>query len=321
MRYVLQRLGQLAIVLVAVTFLTSTAMRFLPGGADGIIAVTKGAGANPEEVARIKRELGLDRNVVVQWLSWTKDLVTFEWGNTLTTNQSIVTTLQRSLPVSLYLMFYGQLIALGLAIPVAIWSAYRQNSVFDRAATTVAFAGLAAPNYIIAPVLILLFCVQRKWIPFPSTYAGLWDRPLDHFKAFILPSVTIAIPLFAGYMRLLRADLINTLQSDFITTARAKGVSTFRLLFGHALRPSLFSLITAAAVNIGALVGGVFIVEGIFDLNGMGGVTVQSIFTREYTLVQYGVAIIAVIYVLVNFMVDVSYGWLDPRVRAGRALS
>ena len=164
-----------------------------------------------------------------------------------------------------------------------------------------------------------LFSVQRKWIPFPSIYAGL-DDPVAHFQAFVLPVVTVAIPLYAGYMRLLRSDMIATLQSDFITTARASGVGTRSILFKHALRPSLFSIVTSAAVNIGALMGGVVIVEQFFLLNGMGRLTVESIFRREYPTVQYAVVVLALIYVIVNFFIDLAYAWIDPRVRAGRAL-
>jgi peptide/nickel transport system permease protein len=179
---------------------------------------------------------------------------------------------------------------------------------------------LSLPNYIVAPVLMYFVSVQRKWIPYPSIYASLFDDPVAHFKAFVLPSITIALPLFAGYMRLLRADMIGTLQSEFITTARAKGVSTRNILFRHALRPSMFSLVTATAVNVGALMGGVVIVEQFFLLNGMGRLTVESIFRREYPSVQYAVVILALIYIFVNLMADMAYAWIDPRVRARRAL-
>jgi len=148
----------------------------------------------------------------------------------------------------------------------------------------------------------------------------MFDDPVAHFKALVLPTLTISIPLYAGYMRVLRSDMIGTLQNDFITTARAKGVGTGQLLFKHALRPSLFSIVTSAAVNIGALMGGVVIVEQFFLLNGMGRLTVESIFRREYPTVQYTVVILALIYVFINFFVDLAYAWIDPRVRANRAL-
>lgn len=320
MRYVLRRVAQLIFVLVVVTFLTAIALRFLPGGTQVIVALKTGPGASPEQAQEVVRELGLDRPILSQYVSWMADFVTGDWGQTFQTNQSILDEVKRGVPISLYLMIYAQILALGLAIPVAVWSAYKQNSSFDRFGTTSAFGMLSMPNYIVAPILILLFSVTWKFFPYPSIYRSLWDSPVDHFKAFALPSLTIAIPLYAGYLRLLRADMIGTLQSDFITVARAKGISTPRLLFGHALRPSLFSLVTAAAVNIGALMGGVVIVEQFFILNGMGRLTVESIFRREYPTVQYGVVILAIIYVLVNFVVDIAYAFIDPRVRAGRAL-
>jgi peptide/nickel transport system permease protein len=320
MRYLLNRLVQLLIVVVAVTFLTSVALRFLPGGSDVVVALKTGPGATAAQANAVKAQLGLDKSILVQYVDWMKKFVTGDWGYTFQTNQSIKTLVVRALPISAFIMVYAQILSLLFAVPVAMWSAYRQGSRFDRLNTTAAFGLLSAPNYIVAPVLMALFSVQRKWIPYPSIYAGLGD-PVGHFKAFVLPTVTVAIPLYAGYMRLLRADMISTLQSDYITTARASGVGTASILFKHALRPSLFSIVTASAVNIGALMGGVVIVEQFFLLNGMGGLTVTSIFRREYPTVQYAVVVLALIYVLVNFFIDLAYAWIDPRVRVGRALS
>lgn len=320
MRYVLRRFAQLVLVVVVVTFATSIALRFLPGGTETVVALKTGPGASPEQAKAVIKDLGLDRSLVGQYVHWLGNFVSGNWGQTFQTNQSISTEVKRALPTSAYLMIYGQLVALLFAVPVAAWSAYRQQSRFDRVATTSAFGMLSLPNFIVAPLLMVFFSVQHKWVPYPSIYRSLWDAPVEHFKAFVLPSLTIAIPLYAGYMRVLRADMISTLQSDFITTARAKGVSTPRILFGHALRPSLFSLVTSAAVNIGALMGGVVIVEEFFLLNGMGRLTVESIFRREYPTVQYAVVVLALIYVLTNFLVDIAYAWIDPRVRAGRAL-
>ena len=320
MRYVLRKLAQTMFVVVVVTFLTSIALRFLPGGTDVIVALKTGPGASPEQAQAVIADLGLDQPIIRQYFTWMHDFVTGDWGNTFQTNQSIATEIKRAMPVSLYLMVYAQFLALSLAVPTALWSAYKQNSRFDRAASTSAFAMLSMPNFIVAPVLILLFSVNRKWFPYPSIYTSFPDDPIAHFKAFALPTLTIAIPLYAGYMRVLRADVIGTLQNDFITTARAKGVGTAPLLYKHALRPSLFSIVTSAAVNIGALMGGVVIVVQFFLLNGMGRLTVESIFRREYPTVQYCVTILALIYIFINFFVDLAYAWIDPRVRANRAL-
>ena len=320
MRYVLRRLAQTIFVVVLVTLLTSAALRFMPNATEVLVAAKTGPGATKEQAQAVIKELGLDRPFYVQYFTWMKDFVTGNWGSTFQTNQLISTEVKRALPISLFLMIYGQMLALAFAVPVAVWSAYRQNSRFDRMSATTAFGMLSMPNYIVAPLLMLVFSIQHKFVPYPSIYSSLWDDPVAHIKAFILPSVTIALPLYAGYMRLLRSDMVGTLQSEFITTARAKGVSTGKILFGHALRPSLFSLVTATAVNIGALMGGVVIVEQFFLLNGMGRLTVESIFRREFPTVQYCVAILAIIYVSINFFVDMIYAWIDPRVRAGRAL-
>lgn len=320
MRYVLRKLAQTVFVVVVVTFLTSIALRFLPGGTNVVVALKTGPGATPAQTAKVIADLGLDKSLLSQYFSWLKNFVTGNWGTTFRTNQSIATEVKRAMPVSLYLMIYGQILALALAVPTAVWAAYKQNSRFDRAATTSAFAMLSMPNFIVAPLLILFFSVNNKWFPYPSIYRSLWDSPVNHFKAFALPTLTIAIPLYAGYMRVLRSDVIGTLQSDFITTARAKGVGTGPMLFKHALRPSLFSIVTSAAVNVGALLGGVVIVEQIFALNGMGRLTVEGVFSREYPTVQYCVVILALIYIFINLFVDLTYAWIDPRVRASRAL-
>ena len=318
MRYFLQKLSQLLIVVFAVTFTVSLALSAIPNAEERIIAA-KGSGAiNDEEKNKLLDSLNLRDPVLVQYGHFVKDLVTLDWGVTLNGNQPISTSISDGLKISLRLMVYGQLIALLLAIPAALMAAYRSGGLFDRLSTTVSFGFISTPNYVLATVLGLLFTVRWKLFPAISDDIGFFASPWEHFKNFFLPTIVLALPLAATYMRLLRADLVNTLQSDFITTARAKGVSTPRILFGHALRPSLFSLVTAAAVNVGALVGGSVVVETAFNLNGLGRRTVLGIFASEFRLVQITVVVLALVYVLINFLVDILYGFLDPRVRAGR---
>lgn len=318
MRYFLQRLSQLLIVVFAVTFTVSLALSAIPNAEERIIAA-KGSGAiNDEEKNKLLDSLNLRDPVLVQYGHFVKDLVTLDWGVTLNGNQPISTSISDGLKISLRLMVYGQLIALLLAVPAALLAAYRSGGLFDRLSTTVSFGFISTPNYVLATVLGLLFTVRWKLFPAISDDIGFFASPWEHFKNFFLPTIVLALPLAATYMRLLRADLVNTLQSDFITTARAKGVSTPRILFGHALRPSLFSLVTAAAVNVGALVGGSVVVETAFNLNGLGRRTVLGIFASEFRLVQITVVVLALVYVLINFLVDILYGFLDPRVRAGR---
>jgi peptide/nickel transport system permease protein len=148
-----------------------------------------------------------------------------------------------------------------------------------------------------------------------------WSSPWGHFKAYFLPSLTLSIGLLAGFIRLIRADMVATLQNDFITMARAKGMSTNRILFRHALRPSSFSLITAAAINVGGLIGGTLLIEPIYQLNGMGTLVAEAIFRRDFPVVQVAVIVFALGFVLINFLVDLTYALLDPRIRQLRALA
>jgi len=318
MRYFLRKLGQLVIVVFAVTFTVSLALGAIPYAEERIIAA-KGSGAiNEEEKNKLLDSLNLREPTLVQYGYFVGDLVTLDWGVTLNGNQPISSSISDGLKISLRLMIYGQLVALLLAIPAAVFAAYRSGGLFDRFSTTLSFGFISTPNYVLATVLGLLLTVRWKLFPAISTDIGFFDAPWDHFTNFFLPTIVLALPLAGTYMRLLRSDLINTLQSDFITTARAKGVSTPRILFGHALRPSLFSLVTAAAVNVGALVGGSVVVETAFNLNGLGRRTVLGIFASEFRLVQITVVVLALVYVITNFLVDILYGFLDPRVRVGR---
>jgi peptide/nickel transport system permease protein len=318
MRYVGQKLIQLVIVVVAVTFLTSMLLRLLPGDP----AVFKaGPGATEEQLEEIREDLGLNDPIPVQYVKWLGDFLTGDWGISTQANTPIFDLIKDRLPVSILIMVYAQILALLIAIPLGILAAYRSGSLSDRAVNTAAFGMLSIPNYVIAVVFVLIFAIRLGWFPATSKYYNPFTDPVEHFQAFFLPVLTIAIGLAAGYTRLLRADMIGTLQNDFVTMARSKGMSTKRILFGHALRPSSFSLITAAAVNIGVLIGGTVIVEQTFQLSGMGYLTVFSIGVRDYEVVQAAVAIFALIFVLANFFVDLAYGWLDPRIRHARALA
>ena len=192
--------------------------------------------------------------------------------------------------------------------------------MLDRLSTGAAFGFLSVPNFILGVVLVLLFAVKFHW--FPATgYTPLTQNPLQNLRSLVLPSVTLAVAELATYLRLLRTDMIATLQEDFVTMAKAKGLSDRRILLRHALRPSSFSLVTVGGLNLGRLIGGTFIVEIIFAIPGIGELTLRSIYNRDYLVVQGVTLVIAVGYVLANVIVDILYSVLDPRIRhAGAAL-
>jgi peptide/nickel transport system permease protein len=218
-------------------------------------------------------------------------------------------------------MVYSQILALIIAIPLAALAAYRANGPADRAASTVAFGLLSTPNYVLGIVLVLVFAFKVGWFPAISKYHSPIKEPGKHFNAVFLPTVSLAAGQIAIYMRLLRADMVATFQQDFVTMARAKGMSTSYLVWRHAFRPSLFSTVTAAATNVGALIGGSVIIERIFAYPGMGDLLLQGILRRDLLTVQACVIIFSMAYVFSNFLVDISYSLIDPRVRDARKLA
>jgi peptide/nickel transport system permease protein len=242
----------------------------------------------------------------------------------------VSTLVNQSLPVSLELMIYAQVIALVIAIPLGVFAAYRSGTKADGGINTTAFALLALPNFVLALVVSFVIGAKLKWLP-TAGYAPGWLDPIfdpsrhtdlfQHFRYMILPSMTLAVGQIAIYMRLLRSDMIATLQENFITLAKAKGISNRRILWRHALRPSSLTLLTVAGLNVGTLIGGAVVVEVIFQIPGMGEKIFQAINAREYVELQSYIVIIAVLFVLINFIVDFMYAVLDPRIRRARTAS
>ena len=218
------------------------------------------------------------------------------------------------LPVTIQLMVMAQIMALGFALVVAPLASRRPGRAFDRASTTVSFALLSVPAFIGSLALIYLFAVRLNWLP-ATGFTHLTDDPVENVKSLILPAMALAIPEAAVYTRLLRTEMIATMREDYILMARANGLPTSRILYRHALRPSSFSLMTYAGITIGALIGGSVIVETIFGLPGLGRLAVDSIGNRDFMTLQGVVAVVTVGFVVINFLVDIAYYLLDPRLR------
>jgi peptide/nickel transport system permease protein len=315
-RYFGTKLVQLVAVLLAVTFLTFVLIQLLPG--DPAITVA-GPGASREQVERIREDLGLDRNLVVQYVDWLGSAVTGDLGTSYVNRQPVADLIRQRIGLTIQLIIFAQVIALVVSIPLGIASAYRANTWFDKSASTTAFGLLSLPNFIIGVLLVYFFAL--RWQLFPAIGGGVtfFDDPAEATRRLFLPALTLALGLIAVYTRLLRTDMIATLQQDFIGVARAKGMPTWHILLRHAFRPSTFSLITVAGINVGQLIGGAFIVEQIFGRAGIGRQTVFAIFQRDYMVVQGAVVIISVGFVLINFAVDMLYAVLDPRIRHARS--
>ncbi|MBF8190049.1 ABC transporter permease [Nonomuraea sp. K274] len=306
-----RRLVRLVVVLLVVTFLSYALLNLLPG--DPVTQIL-GMSATEESRAQLRQQLGLDQPLIVRYLDWLGGLATGDFGESYITRMSVATELAERLPVTLELVIAAQIIALGLAIPLGVAAARRAGRALDQALTTLSFALLSTPVFVLGVLLILIFAVT--WQVVPAT--GWTPISLDlgwNLTSVILPAVTLGCGQLAVYARLLRTDLIATLQEDYITLARARGLSPRRILWRHALRPSTISLITAIGLNLGALIGGAVIIETLFGLPGIGRLIVDSIFSRDYLTVQGGVVLISVGYVVVNFVVDLVYAAVDPRIR------
>ncbi len=202
----------------------------------------------------------------------------------------------------------------------AIAATELSGGLLDQAASGAAFGILAIPGFVVAIVLIYVFAVQFNLVP-ATGYTQFLTDPLANLRSFFLPALTVGLGEAAAYMRLLRSDMIATLQEDYIAMARAKGLPTWHILVRHALKPSSFTLLTVLGINIGRLMGGALVVELIFGLPGVGRLLIESIYGRDLVVVQGVVAFVAVAFVLINFAVDMLYGVLDPRIRHGRAVA
>jgi len=315
MPWLARQVVRLVVVLFCVTLLTYMIVNILPGD---VAIVILGNLATPEDIAGLRADLGLDRPMLVRYFDWLGSALSGDLGRSYRNGEPVVQAILDRLPVSLQLMVMAQVIALGIAIPVALLSVRRPGGLFDRISASAAFGFLAMPNFMLGIVLIYLFSVSLDLLPatgFTPISEGLWDN----FESMILPSLTLGLIEWTVLMRVLRSDLLTTLKEDFILLARAKGLPPWRVLLQHALRPSSFTLITILGLNIGGLIGGAVIVEQIFALPGVGRLLLGGIFNRDLILVQGTVAFIAVGFVVINFLVDMLYAVLDPRIRHGHA--
>jgi peptide/nickel transport system permease protein len=315
-RAILRQAVHLVVVLFCVTLFVALLTSMLPGDPVNAIA---GFGSDAQK-EQIRERLGLDDPIPVQYVRWVGDFVRGDLGDywSVTGSRPVMDRVKDALPVSLQLMLYAQVLALVVAIPLGVATAYRAGSRFDRASNATAFGMLAIPNFALALVLAYYVGVRAGWLPV-SGYVAPSEDLLEHFRRMAMPAIALAVGQIAVYMRLLRSDMIATLQEDFITMAKAKGISPRRVLWRHALRPSSLTLLTVAGLNVGTLIGSTVVVEVIFSLPGLGSLLFEAITARQYIAFQSLVAIIAIGYVLLNFMVDVLYAVLDPRIRHARA--
>ncbi|MGL3111097.1 ABC transporter permease [Bradyrhizobium sp. BR 1432] len=315
LNFVVRRLLAILPVLLAVSLLTFLIASLLPGD---LALVILGDQATPDNVAALRRDMGLDHPLWWRYLSWLGHVLQGDLGRSFRTGQTVLQAVAERIPVSLQLMLMAEFIGLVIGVPLAIACAARAGGAFDRFMTGSAFAMLSMPSFLTAILLIYLFAVELHWLP-ATGYVPFTEAPLANLRFFVLPALTLALAEWPGIMRVLRSDMIATLQEDYIALAKAKGLKPARILFVHALKPSSLTLVTVTGINIGRLLGGTLIVESIFALPGIGRLLVGAIYTRDLVILQGVVLLVACGFVLVNFIVDMLYAVLDPRIRHGHA--
>jgi peptide/nickel transport system permease protein len=313
-RYLAQRLVQLLAVLFVVSVVAFALVRLIPGDP---ATVQLGAEATPEAVQALRHDLGLDRPLVVQYVRWVAHVARGDLGRSWVSHQPAAALIRRFLPATLQLTAVALVIALLIAVPAGVLAARFPGSWLDRAITALALAGVSLPSFWLAIMLILAVALPTRWFP-PSGYAPLWESPGLALRTTALPAFTLGVGLAAPLSRFLRSGLLDVLGSEYVRTARAKGLSERRVVTGHALRNALLPVVTVLALQLGGLVGGTFVIEQVFAWPGIGRLSLVAIQTRDYAVIQAVVLLVAAGFVGINFVVDVAYVWLDPRIRYRR---
>jgi peptide/nickel transport system permease protein len=309
-KYFIRRVLQLVVVAFIISVLVFLLVHLLPGDPTVVIL---GANDTAHNRAVLDQQLGLNLPLWHQYVIWLKGVFHGNLGQSYLNHEPVTSIIKTGWPIDVELIIISQLIAFIVAIPLALVTSRRPNRALDNVSTTGTFGMLALPPFVIAPIMVAVFAVGLHW--FPATgFVPFTQAPTTNLHDMILPSLAITAGSIAVYYRLFRSDLISTLQEDFITMARSKGLSNRWIMWRHAFRPSSFSLLAAAGVNIGALIAGTFIVEFLFAIPGLGYSLVQAVDQRDYLVVQGITLVVAVAYVVLQFLIDFLFTVVDPRV-------
>jgi peptide/nickel transport system permease protein len=310
-----RRVIHLVLVILIVTFATMMLVDRVPGGlAHAILGDT----ATQEQIDTLNHKLKLDKSYAARYTGWLGDVATGDFGTSPRTNRPVLDTIRARLPVTIELVVLTELLAFMLAIPIGMYTAHREGKRLDRLWSLISSALIAVPSFVLALVLVYFFAV--RWHVFPvNRFKPISKGLFDNLRSVALPVVTLAVAEVAVYSRVLRADAVTTMRQDYMLAARSRGLSPSRLMFRHALRPSSLSLVTLGALSVGRLIGGTVVVETIFGLPGLGSLMIDSVLNSDLVVVQGIVLFVALVYVGLNLILDVTYGSLDPRVRSATA--
>lgn len=312
-RYILQRLLMMIPVLFLVTLMVFSLIHLTPG--DPALMIL-GEEASPEALQDLRHKLGLDQPLSIQYLTWISKVLRGDLGKSMRDNSNIGQIILQKLPITIELAILGMLISIVIAIPTGIFAAVKKGTIFDYTSTLVALGGVSMPSFWVGIILVYLFAVKLGILP-PSGYVPLWENPLENLKLMILPAFSLGIRMAAVTMRMMRSNLLETLKADYVRTASAKGLAKPVVILKHAVRNSLISVSTVIGLQLATFLGGAVITENIFAIPGFGRLIVQSIFNRDFPLIQGSILVMALLVMVVNLLVDLSYSVLDPRIKTG----
>lgn len=308
--YVLRRLVQLPIVLLFLSIIVFGVLRLIPGDPT---AIRLGMESTEEGREQVRREMGLDKPIYVQYGIWIRDVITGDFGTSWVSRQSVSSLILQKLPATVTLAIASLAIGILIAIPAGIIAGAKAHSWLDSVISTLALGGVATPTFWFGIMLILILGVQLQWLP-PSGYVPLTEDPVECLKRLFMPALALGTSLAAPLSRFMRSGMLDVLSADYIRVARAKGLRENTVILGHAVRNALLSVITVLGLQLGNLLGGTVIIEQVFEWPGIGLLILSAINQRDYGIVQGVVLFAALTFILVNLLVDVIYVYIDPRI-------
>ena len=311
--YILRRLVHLVPVILIVGLVVFTLIHLTPGDPAAVIL---GDQASPEDVEALREQLGLNDPLLIQFIDWFGGVLRLDFGDSIFLGIPVTEALGERVEPTLLLTSYALLVQLTIGIPLGVIAALRRGSNVDRTLTAVAISGAAIPTFFLGIMLILVFSVRLQWLPSVG-YVSPTDDLWGHVQRMLMPAFTLGFASAGLLARMIRSSMLDVLNEDYVRTARAKGLANRDVVTRHALRNALVPAITVIGTSIAALLGGAVVTETVFTIPGMGRLVVQSISRRDYPIIQGAVMVIAMVYVLVNLLVDVLYVYADPRVRLG----
>ncbi len=311
--YLIRRLLLMVPTLLGVSLIVFLFMRLIPGD---IVLVLSGARGDvtPEQREMLQRNLGLDRPLVVQYVDWLGNAIRGDLGDSLKTSRAILPDIVSRLPVTVELAILSALVGILIGIPAGIIAALKRGTRTELAAQTAGLLGLSVPDFWLGTLFLLVASRYFGWYP-GARYVSIFDDPGKNLSIFILPALAVGIGLSASLMRITRSSLLDVMGSNYIVTARAKGLKPNAVLFGHAFKNALVPIVTIIGLQFGYLLGGVVIVETVFNLPGVGRFTIDAIADRDYPVVQAAVLLITLIVLFVNLAIDLLYAYIDPRIK------